>query len=210
MKERPILFSAPMVRAILDGTKTQTRRVVKPQPGPMPKAAAFDRSLLKAAELEDRAQICRRKNWPFGQPGDQLWVRENFIPRQTTGYVEDDFTLHIKYPANGEERHEGQFEVPEDWGFEKTRVYPSIFMPRWASRIQLEVAEVRVQRLNEISTGDVMAEGRWWNEPSPTLHGYTAQERFKELWDSINGKREGAAWAYNPWVWAITFKRIKP
>lgn len=197
MKERPILFSAPMVRAILEGRKTQTRRVIKGE-----------------------GRVC-----PQGQPGDRLWVRETFCLESSQEYELSD----SQYPRDGRPTKNevdtcegGSWAVPwyratdgepnivpddlEDSSDDRTRWKPSIFMPRWASRIMLEIVSVRGERLNSISEEDAKAEGVYAH-PNFTTPVYGMQ--FRDLWDSINGKR-GIGWDKNPWVWVIEFKRIKP
>jgi hypothetical protein len=189
MSDRPILFSAPMILALLAGTKTQTRRVVKPQPrGPNPPDArvfdfydgrgkwkgAYDRKLGEGNAL----RLC-----PYGHPGDRLWVRETWAAEAGAYF----------YRADGRERLVWR---------------PSIFMPRWASRILLEITEVRVQRVQDSSAGDCVAEGVNPTGTDPCDIADSAKDRYRDLWDSINGKRPGCAWADNPWVWALTFKRL--
>lgn len=193
MKERPILFSGPMVRAILAGSKTQTRRVVMPR-------------LVHGRKVG--ALRC-----PYGVPGDGLWVREAWraradqdplapreIPRGTVWYC-----------ATGNGHGD---EEPSGCAGGVGNKRPSIFMPRWASRITLEITDVRVQRLQEIGEDDAEAEGVGDGVQS---HGQnkdgaivlsSAVGRFRLLWDSINGKR--APWESNPWVWTITFRRLGP
>lgn len=194
MNERPILFSGPMVRAILAGTKTQTRRVVlQAQPPDTFQASA----------------VLGMFRCPYGAPGDRLWVREAF--RQ--GYGNAD----AHYRADEDECAGGPWR-------------PSIHMPRYLSRLTLEVTEVRVQRLHEISEEDVRAEGVMLPvtpnghpaicvsaspRPSEFLPGKLGKDwtladcwrhAYAILWDSLNRKR--APWSSNPWVWAITFKRL--
>ena len=198
MKERPILFSGPMVRAILDGTKTQTRRVLKQKAV----TAAGIRGILGGTG--PAFGPC-----PYGEPGDRLWVRETWglawfdrdgdvndwaapIPHSRPGGV------GVPFAAD-----EGASHF-DDRGF---RWRPSIHMPRWASRIALEITDVRVERLQSISTTEAMAEGA---EPRPVAGGHLSYTHgFRVLWDNINGARDGASWDSNPWVWAITFKRIQ-
>jgi hypothetical protein len=236
MKERPILFSAPMVRALLDGSKTQTRRVMKPQPEPNgtwlksrqdfvclndyypPSAMLWNGGMMggDAGEIE---------GCTHGVIGDRLWVRENTV------IAPPDFgeaSLNNVRDSDGRWRvvqymatHSDKWPA-SDYGL---KVTPSIFMPRWASRITLEITDVRVQRLQDISEADAKAEG----VESPDKERYerddsicarcggpgvidldcaecdTHTKRFRNLWDSINAKR--APWSSNPWVWALTFAR---
>ncbi len=192
--ERPILFSAPMVRAILEDRKAQTRRVMKPQP------PVGTRSVYRpfGGELNNwqgaRGDlIAWYGRCPYGQEGDRLWVRETLRPSQSqvVTYAEDGC------PAW---RH-GESVT---WPWPKTPlVRTAIFMPRWASRILLGVVEVRAQHLHDIQESDALAEGV---EVKVRENG--ALVPFRELWDSINEKR-GFGWRGNPWVWGITFKRLQ-
>lgn len=180
MIERPILFSAPMVRALRDGRKTMTRRAVKPQPPEYEHATRHHQRIL--------VPRC-----PYGQVGDRIWCREAFrLCAQADTIKPRD--------ANAAYRVWYEADAPHQPGGGKLR--PSMFMPRWASRILLEVVAVRVERLNEITRGDCMAEGC----PFPNM-AQTTDPRgwFSDLWESING---AGAWAANPWVWVIEFKRL--
>jgi hypothetical protein len=194
MREKPILFSGPMVRAILAGTKTQTRRIVKPQPPTgctgmesidSPPFQGF-RFLPVGLWPEDPRY--GNRSCPYGQPGGRLWVRE------TWAWCTKADGHHI-YKADGDGI--GNCHVDGD------RWRPSIFMPRWASRITLEITEVRVQRLQEISVQDAIAEGI---AKSPTSYPRDERDDFRDLWDSINANKY--PWASNPYVWALTFKKI--
>jgi hypothetical protein len=185
MKERPILFSAPMVRAILAGTKTQTRRIVKKT-----EAVSFDE--------DGRLSFLP---CPYGQPRDLLYVREGFS--YTHDCTKDDVGAPVWYWADGNPDH-GDF----------TRPKPSIHMPRWASRIMLEIISVRVQKLQNISEADSRAEGiidgGCLNCGNPEPCGCDnpapdARDSFCRLWQSINGE---LSWHENPWVWVVEFKRI--
>ena len=222
IKERPILFSGAMVRALLDDSKTQTRRVVKMPP-------SWDcfvcadwgdgwwpyRSDDGESPSYDNDEI--PMNCPYGRPGDRLWVRE-------TWSVDDDG--HIEwaiYRADGAELPElPPTRKPARWR-------PSIHMPRWASRILLEVVSVRVERLNDCSQMDAIAEGAvsirsqaWDREHFPVWRylfdeavaagakppiGPTPVQAYQALWDSINGTD---SWDTNPWVWVVEFKRAMP
>lgn len=178
MKERPILFSGEMVRAILDGRKTQTRRVVKPPP---PSNSGGTSEIFALA-----------KQCPYGQPGDWLWVRETWAPAATEGYDKRDDGGLIWYRATDERVCMGPWR-------------PSIFMPRQVSRIMLEITDVRVERLQDITEEDAKAEGvAAWHD---TANGTVYRPEFEMLWDSINGKR-GYGWDMNPWIWVIEFKKV--
>jgi hypothetical protein len=203
MKERPILFSAPMVRAILAGTKTQTRRVVKPQPpGTVlsPTMVARDAAAPSgysfiSDEYDDMLLTC-----PYGAPGDRLWVRETW-GRDQADNGGDRHWNRIVYRADpGEQALDNGTPVP--WK-------PSIHMPRWASRITLEVTGVRVERLQDISVADAMAEGVV--EVNENLRGLEPcmewRYAYEDLWESING---AGSWDANPWVWVVEFKRGDP
>lgn len=192
MSERPILFSGPMVRAILEGRKTQTRRVVKPQPD----------EVCCATPIRPR---------PY-ETGMRLWVRETFSRHFSHGQHRDDGLrwepwggLPSKVSPDGREI------VYYREGFDRCghgTWRPSIYMPRWASRITLEITDVRCQRLQDISCADAIAEGVRPSANSQTIDCDTPDPRheFRALWNSINAKR--APWESNPLVWAITFRRV--
>jgi hypothetical protein len=209
MRERPILFSGPMVRAILAGQKTQTRRAVSPQPSGGVRSSPFC-----ASGLEDgHGREIRSR---YGRPGDRLWVRESFDFLPTGGH-DDPQACEIVYWADGstEPRSAPPDYNPMIYGHPKAR--PSIHMPRWASRITLEIVSVRVERLQEISEADCIAEGiqqlgekqGWATEarfPDGKRHfGAGAYDLYHQLWDSINGAGD---WAANPWVWVVEFRRV--
>ncbi len=226
MKERPILFYGPMVRAILDGRKTQTRRIVKPQPV---KTSGTHRGYPLPLMANDWAwphpgtsgatTISNRPNgplgWeihcPYGQPGDRLWVREEFnIGRALTNCegVADDEELWIGRMPKDDPRKQAfmsawQICYAADGCDGKMR--PSIHMPRWASRILLEITSVRVERLQAISEADAVAEGVTAGGSSMGIQ-FTATQHFVALWDSINGP---GSWDANPWVWVVEFRRIE-
>ncbi len=229
MKERPILFSGDMVRAILDGRKTETRRVIKPQPELRPTdetvniktGSAWWWACSKAKSMIDVNQM--RHFGPYGEPGDRLWVRETHVftggaPGSggyrgpdgeswsvAVGYIADDTTTRAWLPK-GEDHDEYNHSR---WGTGKLyKTRPSIFMPRWASRILLEVTEVKVERVQEITWEGVEDEG-----VEPEIYDGEAQTQnsvpmFSVLWDSINEKR-GYSWESNPWVWVVKFKVIE-
>lgn len=183
MKERPILFSAPMVRALLAGTKTQTRRVMKPQPTHMNPAG-----IPRLAHLVGPSSAI---SCPYGQPGDRLWVRETFakIDGQTQPWIETDYRASYTHGDR----------LGDTLGIKK-RWTPAIHMPRAASRITLEVTGVRVERLQDISEADARAEGA----AAPPHLSY--RDGYAWLWDSINGP---GAWDLNPYVWCISFRVLE-
>lgn len=188
LTERPILFSGEMIRAILDERKNQTRRVVKPQPS---------RDVLNGAPGFWKEPSYYTHVWkcPYGRPGSVLWVRETWLPRAEgkAFLYRADFD-----PVNAA----GTGAMYGGWK-------PSIHMLRRASRITLEITGVRVQRLQDIKADDAIAEG--WprgQELYPNINTASkALDWYRKLWDSINAKR-GFGWHVNPFVWAITFKRV--
>ena len=183
MKETGMLFTSQMVRAILDGRKTQTRRVAKPVKHPdlgnlyTPGALAMGR---EPQHVIDRA--C-----PLGQPGDRIYVRETFSQHPEWG--------QLAFRADGEE-----FEDADGWLWEPKWI-PSIHMPKHLARIWLEITGVRVERIQEIIPDDCIAEGAWPVEQRELGRGHEAVSAFRELWESTGGD-----WNANPWVWAIDFK----
>lgn len=209
MKERPIIFDAESVRAILDGTKTQTRRVVRDQ----------SRAVFVPC--------------PYGAPGDRMWVREAW---RLWGWDEDFSGASIGYKdaqCKWCDFPDGDYERWLDWLIEESDKFEAlpgvawdedeerydiadksvipwrspIHMPRWASRITLEVTGVRVERLQMISEDDARAEGVD-GDSHPGTHVGRCRGNFARRWDDINAKR-GYPWSSNPWVWVVTFKRDK-
>ncbi len=236
MKERPILFSAPMVRALLSGAKTQTRRIVKPQPEPWCNGFKWDGHIpchpkkhgACASTDATKFPLMLKPACPYGVPGDRLWVRETAYiaprrwaePDHTCIRDSEGFLRHIAYCAD---LKTGRSEAAED--YYKIKRTSSIHMPRWASRITLEVTGVRVERLQDISEADAVAEGCEQGEPLThvdidemrgTPEGElaeilgvgsyaTAKLNYSMLWESINGP---GSWESNCWVWVIEFKRL--
>jgi hypothetical protein len=225
VKERPILFSGPMVRALLAGTKTVTRRICKPQPwsvGDQFSTNSHEWLMLKAhGDTEWKRQAC-----PYGAPGDRLWVRERMRvlghrqPERGSGQVQ------LRYEADA---------AVSPWVNYPTRLASPVIGKclaygghREASRITLEVASVRCERLQDITEEDARAEGvsacdrcagsgidpvrvdgvdpEWCSTCGGGAQGLKARDAFAELWDQINGKR--ASWASNCWVWVVGFRRL--
>jgi hypothetical protein len=238
VSERPILFTAPMIRALLAGTKTQTRRAVK-----LPKWMAAQGGDLNAAttfrdpgfgdgeylhvRLNDESQ--QRVYCPYADtPGDRLWVREAF--RFLDSFDGDSPStvgtrcLVAGYPKPWAPTHYEADGCRDNWmnvgtvpgSITAGKLRPGIHMPRWASRILLEMVTVRVERLQDISEADAIAEGitegtgdfaGCFFSGGPAMSGTTAKECYARLWDEING---AGSWAANPWVWCLTFRMIKP
>jgi len=242
MTERPILFSAPLVRAILAGTKTVTRRLVRNPDGwrLAMMGESGTASCYQSAPPHDYAE--RDIDCPFGAPGDRLWVRENwalhtepmegqgvgytleYLAERSTRRIVFDTRIYPSGPPPG---------APEPWPANAVDRggRPSIHMPRWASRLTLEVTDVRVERLQDIDPGEVHEEGfrastrakpleagpLVWNSAYGCWHNddYDAfceredaaiVQAFAALWDSLTP--EGSRWADNPWVWAVSFRRV--
>ena len=201
--ERPILFDAAMVRAILDGRKTQTRRPVLPQPNDRIEwATAFvDAGEAEGWMADGRRFVC----CPFGVAGDHLWVRETWAPRLDVDPVTAPKRAkqYCRYAADtpGSDPTDGGTE----WHSYSERWRPSIHMPRWASRITLEVLAVWAERIQDITEESAIAEGVIARGPSgPHLRPH--QRDFRIAWDSIYGKT--APWDSNPGVFACSFRRV--
>lgn len=212
MKTRPILFNDQMVRAVLEGRKTQTRRLLKVQP----QQSEFEPSILHFSGLTKKRQVIGgkvipkgeywsgsstieeyAKQCPYGKTGDQLWVRETFCPiyAQEPKYnggkpIEYDYFSTYKHG----------YRLGDVIGIKK-KWTPSIFMPRDASRIQLEITNVSVEKVQSITYSDAIAEGVTYEK------GYTdPRDAYRYLWESINGDD---SWDANPWVWVIEFEVVK-
>lgn len=239
MKERGMIFNGEMVRAILDGRKTQTRRIMKPQPEPCPRGGHWWPSNMFKTMLHVEEEMQNGKGgWgglvgdacPFGDVGDRIWVREAYrFPASlddvsptgvgemavATGYRKPWAPTFYEFTGTFSDGWKGFETPPKVSGAGKLR--PSIHMPRWASRILLEITNVGVQRLQDISSGDAVREGicqlpvsgRYCLSPGDQYFGgasHSAKEVYSWLWSSIYGEE---SWKANPWVWVISFERIE-
>lgn len=208
MTDRPILFSGPMVRAILEGRKTQTRRVVKPQPtGFWNGTNLRSHTFVGLVTTESNTPRDHCWNSPYGQTGDRLWVRETWTIRNAGPRVS---TKPEAWPNGWPQVTHVADCHPKDNIWNKR---PSIFMPRWACRLVIEVTAVRVERLQQISEKDALAEGikqwtggRWKCAEQDGMAHESPAAAYRCLWDSLNAKR-GFGWGLNPWVWVVEFKR---
>ncbi|MHC4121982.1 MAG: hypothetical protein ACYSSI_00280 [Planctomycetota bacterium] len=223
MKERSIIFSTEMVRAILDGKKTQTRRVIKPQPVTKDEKYQDPPEIISDGTLYYSSLYLNIK-CPYGKVGDRLWVRETFQPILAKGIEIYDYEKYDYKTGKGYEINyvatNGAIEWIDGDDNISQKCFPSIHMPKWATRIWLEITNIRVERVQDISEEDAKAEGV---EPEKVrcrdlagiVYGgnqwrdfWLYKAGFKTLWDSLNAKR-GYSWESNPWVWVIEFKVIK-
>jgi len=221
MKERPILFNAEMVKAILSGRKTQTRRMVK-----FPLRDVNMGCELAGNELAGEVKAGDYRNCPLGQPGDQLWVREtwgvvshafdddgvmiDWVPDRPATPIHELPFGNGYYSGHAIYAADGSFTWGDDDGYEDGRSCwkPSIHMPRLASRIDLLITGVRVERLNDISQEDAKSEGCCYGRGggAPDL-AVSPADHFPTLWESIYGIK---SWAANPWVWVLEFEHVAP
>lgn len=218
MKERGMIFNSEMVRAILDGRKTQTRRIVKGADGAVKFCKEWDINgeeifvVLGEKDHTGMNPVLGAISCPFGAVGERIWVRETF---RVHSRATDVATLVYKASMRNswtDQTHRVPVSLcnkpatPEKWT-------PSLHMPRWASRIRLEITDVRVERLNAISQEDAQAEGMeltgWrptYSDPDSGGEVWTPYDNFARLWESIYGE---GSWKVNPWVWVIEFKRVE-
>jgi len=226
MKETGILFRAPMVLAILNGRKTQTRRLMKPQYGgdQLVTPQWFSPTVEdKHGQLSDGKPIFGTYDldgefgvkFPYGAPGDRLWVRETWTPDHADFYPHFPICYRADFGPEYE-RENGKVFSSEQNAWFPFKWRPTIFMPRRVCRITLEITSVRVERLNAISEADAKAEGAG-TLPNPcgyadTTHfacckeyPHSCKEKFEHLWRNINGSD---SWEANPWVWCIEFIRL--
>lgn len=208
MKERPILFNAEMVNAILEGRKNQTRRVINPQPTFSNKTGFNWEKRGKTWMYglgSDYAETVRNftRNCPVGRVGDRLWVREAFTDLSGTGIEHRDSKGKLQRYAYAADCPKGSYgdEARKEFGI---KWKPSIHMPRAASRITLEITKIRVERLNDISQEDAIAEGVPCIELG--VIGELCVAQFADIWESVYG---ADSWDANPWVWVIEFEVVK-
>ncbi|HBW3459119.1 TPA: hypothetical protein MEY84_003586 [Klebsiella pneumoniae] len=233
MKERGMIFNADMVRAILDGRKTQTRRIVKGTDGAVKFCKEWDINgeeifvVLGEKDHTGMNPVLGAISCPFGAVGDRIWVREAYrFPASlddvsptgvgemavATGYRKPWAPTFYEFTGTFSDGWKG-FETPPKVS-DAGKLRPSIHMPRWASRILLEITDVRVERLNAINEHDAQAEGvarlrgGFWKhyQPGWTQHQLSARGSFVTLWKSIYGEE---SWNSSPWVWVIEFKRVE-
>lgn len=226
----PIIFSGVMVRLILAGNKVQTRRIVKPQPPSVEdvkRRAGIGYHWFTDEHVPGRFRVAgpvwaarelgapESLRCPYGMPGESLWVKETFA----WSIKDPDSVAELGDPDNydpvyrADQEHEGEWDRYEDGkcvGKTKPTWRPAIYLPRWASRLTLEIEDVRIERLQSISETEAIAEGidgpeRVQHAREPTYGPLI--DRYANLWDEINGKR--APWSSNPWVWVITFRRVQ-
>lgn len=221
-RERPILFNDQMVRAILEGRKTVTRRVMKPQPTPSKSGGHHwpcnvHQSMLHVERELQNGEGCwcglAEAACPFGKPGDRLWVREAWTIDLLAAYSTEkgyDSEYELRYRADDAAREIHIAPGEPDpylalYDSQRGDWRPSIHMPRWASRILLEITAVRVERLQDITPNQCIAEGAWREKDKELGRGQEAIAAFADLWRSTGGD-----WDSNPWVWVVEFKRVTP
>lgn len=224
MKERPIIFNSAEVRAILDGRKTMMRRVIKPQPFEIPYLDRHEN--IESACFwrygEEREDWPTPKDCPFGQPGDRLWVRETWrASNPVAGWVDCQYKAgmnRLVYLKGKEYKQAERFgmhrSIQDKWT-------SPVLMPRWASRIMLEIINVHVERLQDISEEDALGEGirriphgmdgdyfHFSRTEADPQNWCFPDDAFRELWDKLYTKRS-YGWDTNPWVWVIGFKQVE-
>ncbi|MCK6157236.1 hypothetical protein KZX29_00240 [Moraxella osloensis] len=217
MKERPIIFSGEMVTAILDGKKTMTRRLVKFKDFTTDSITPLHIELVEGRYClfnERNGWVVGYPKCPYGKIGDRLWVRETWIEGYDDPLIEsegdDENAVSIIYKADGKEEYRTcSAETAENWGdfsadSEMVGFKSPIHMPRWASRILLEITDIRVERLQDITEADAIKEGLG----SGILRDCKVP-KFSSLWDSLYQDDEPKQWKNNPWVWVIEFKKVK-
>jgi len=233
MKEKPILFNTEMVKAVLEGRKTQTRRVIKPQPFNKNPGVEWGWAWLKSKkvwfsgvtlkQMLSKHGLLHEERCPYGKPGDQLWVRETFTEASFSEIIRTNEWEWKDLPNQRNEKgileRDSKCVLYKDVNLPSPigKWKPSIFMPRKASRIQLEITDIRVERVQDITGWGVKAEGI--NSSITISCEKTAKifwGKWIELWDSINANRKDKqgnilpySWNDNPWVWVVEFKVVK-
>jgi len=221
MTDRPILFSAPMVRALLAGLKTQTRRTMKPQPIFYPEGEGFPIGNDRRTSVEWKGTHCAPENLallaPYGKVGDRLWVKETFKPHSTFAHLKPSEIPDSKI----------FYRADNSYAPSNTKWWPSLFMQQRFSRILLEIVSIRVERLANCSAEDALAEGvveypclgpqrgpnaTYFSAAGPVpgempIARTTPVDAYKALWQEINGED---SWDANPFVWVVEFKRVLP
>ena len=222
VKERPIIFSGEMVKAILDGKKTMTRRVVKFSDFTINSITPLHIELVDGKYClfnERNGWLIGYPKFPYGKVGDRLWVRETWIQGYDDPLIEsegdDENAVSIIYKADGKEEYRScSAETAENWGdfsadSEMVGFKSPIHMPRWASRLLLEITDIKVERLQDISCEDAVKEGFSDKKPSGMQPAMMPNPKadFRNYWDSLNTKK-GYPWSSNPWVWVVEFKVV--
>lgn len=215
-RERSIIMSGAMVKALLAGKKTQTRRLIKPQP---PSGFWFyeltdDLGYSEAGFVQNELEDPLYYRCPYGKPGDKLWVKETWRHYGNLYKGNKAYAL-VEYRADGACRQiELKIPLPTRswWDSGKKPWASPIFMPRWASRITLKVTKIRIQQVQDIGANDIFKEGidKWEEyEGGRVISVAQARGRFRQLWNSLYAKGD-FGWDSNPWVWVIEFKRVVP
>ncbi len=219
-RERPIIFSGAMILKTREGKKNQTRRVVKAQPGVGVRPYQTPDGLWNWVMIASGVGVAVQFRCPYGVVGDRLWARETWCSAYAGSSSGTLFAADWAYVPSKRTHEKGpHFCADYDDAIQRglVRWRPSIYLPRWASRDTFEITNVRLERLQDITEEDAKAEGvttapqpgKLNGEPA-TLHPITHRQAFLWLWDTINGKRPGCAWADNPWVWVISYRRLSP
>lgn len=208
LKDHPILFTGAMVNAIQDGRKNQTRRLLY-VPTKNAKNARFDRRYDFPRQLPPFGHAWTLSKWYSAKPGERIWVRESCRADELENgldgvrYLADDAFIPIDNTEDAADNWIALNAYRQGNGL----VVPSIHMPRWASRINLEITAVRVEKLQDISEADALAEGVTFSSPvKPGRTDRMAREAYADLWESINGP---GSWDANPWVWVVDFKQVQ-
>jgi hypothetical protein len=210
MKERPILMSGPLVLATLADRKWKTRRVIVPQPPRqlfLVDQNDFNTWVLASRDNPNKPDWSFSIHCPYGRVGDRLWVRETWAYVPATAYRASAGVQQTADPTDPD--HAAIYRAGWDRSNPGTRWRPSIHMPRWASRLIVEITDIQVEQLQQISLDDMRAEGIRPDQEASLLWRESLADNFRALWDAINAKR-GYGWPVNPWVWVVSYKRVQP